>query len=499
MLRTLLQINSAAAATYSSPWPFWLLIAIIISLVIYIKKYNQTIGGIGILAFILFTILVADSFINATLHIPDTPFLVADSLILSGLASLGIYIYCQYKRLVAKKNKNEQDIKTRQRLIKLTSYLLCSVIAATPFILQSFGLNALGKIDHFESWTDFQLIGHIIDNSTRYCLFLSIIIFLGDTILNRIATPIHTVEDIRDIQNFSLYLRSFNADYDKMEKKLCYTINNLFPMYAIGDPNSILQPNGAERIYATDEQWKDVVNDLSNKSKLVLIRIGQTEGTKWEMNQLIDNDFLRKTIFAVSCQSDYDYVCDLFQHKFSAPLPTHTIKAGQTTLFFIPDIKDPTTTKFFNIKKSADIENVINSLLSDNEEIDTAYENTVNVRKRPLKFLFNNNVIPKEIRHSFNWGIMSPIVNLRHWPLHIWAFFLPVLCIAMLVQSFWPLYALLGVFFILGNRIEWLVGSWSSPSQFLKHQRREAKIIWASLLAGLVSSVLYLLLFSFSH
>lgn len=106
--------------------------------------------------------------------------------------------------------------------------------------------------------------------------------------------------DIKD-NPYILYLRSFNddAETDKPqlvdriafyteEEILVISLKKLGKAVAIGRPGEKAPPLGAKRIYVSDEQWQDKVQELSADARLVIFRLGETEGLKWEWNYCLD-------------------------------------------------------------------------------------------------------------------------------------------------------------------------------------------------------------------
>ena len=186
--------------------------------------------------------------------------------------ALSLYlVYVSYKAIIAKTNKTDKDIARRQRLISITTYLIATLSCILPFLV----FNYCGTLSS-QRQPDLM---KFLNGGMKYSFFLSMIILMADSFIRRVTSDIYVFEDVKFLNNFCLYLRSFNTDVFKQEKQICRIVRNLFPVYAIGDPNHILQPNGAERFYITDEHWKEAVIDMMERSKVILLRVGQTDGT----------------------------------------------------------------------------------------------------------------------------------------------------------------------------------------------------------------------------
>lgn len=100
---------------------------------------------------------------------------------------------------------------------------------------------------------------------------------------------------------YILYLRSFNDDVETdkpqlvdriafytEEEILVVSLKKLGKAVAIGRPGEKAPPLGAKRIYVSDDQWQDKVRELSTDARLVIFRLGETEGLKWEWNYCLD-------------------------------------------------------------------------------------------------------------------------------------------------------------------------------------------------------------------
>lgn len=101
-----------------------------------------------------------------------------------------------------------------------------------------------------------------------------------------------------------LYLRAFTSDPSVVKQSLLPLLNAgllsgltseeeqlaevLVPfgrMVAIGRPGESLPAPGAARAYVPDEQWQAVVDRQMRLARLVVIRIGSSEGLRWELHR----------------------------------------------------------------------------------------------------------------------------------------------------------------------------------------------------------------------
>lgn len=86
-----------------------------------------------------------------------------------------------------------------------------------------------------------------------------------------------------------LYLRSF-ADEGKKSSRYENMLKDFFsgigPVVGLGNPNEILQSEGADRLYVGDD-WQQTVTGLMRKARLVILQAGLTEGLLWEVAALV--------------------------------------------------------------------------------------------------------------------------------------------------------------------------------------------------------------------
>lgn len=427
--------------------------------------------------------------------VPPKPILIIDGIFFAVIVVAFTLVVLSYKRIVAKPHKTENDILKRRKRIHVISFLLAVFLSAIPFILNSWGFKVLNSFELTGYSTGEETIAKFVSSGMKAAMFLTIVVFLADNILSRIASDIHLYDETKDLEKFCLYLRSFNIDKNNEEKLICNMTRNLYPVYAIGDPNKMLQPNGAERIYVTDERWQEAVKELSGKSKLILIRIGQTDGTMWEIANVINSDMIKKVIFIAYNQDDYRFFSDSMSEKVHVMLPPAEFPdKGPVAIYFVEE-NECLTVKHFKITTEKDVKDMLNEYLKTAPELDNEYAQELEMRKHDWRYIFDKNRIPLKVRKSLNWGIISPIVNMRHWSIMCWIVLTIFMAFCVMMKSFIPIY-IFGLFALLfGNRIEWAAAGWGGPTQFLRHQRREAKLLWLGIALGLFYSMIYFCLY----
>ena len=166
-------------------------------------------------------------------------------------------------------------------------YRIISVFGLVLFLVTTFTLMEMLQL---------------IEDSITWCLISSIALSNN----KRFFEPYFTTEVVDQLENFSLYLRPFTSDSKgsigwlngTLEKTLCGEFNKyIAKCYCIGDPNSAIPTTlSASCIYASDIEWQNAVRSLSEKSKVILIRVMKTEGCIWELRNCTEKH-LDKTIF----------------------------------------------------------------------------------------------------------------------------------------------------------------------------------------------------------
>lgn len=185
---------------------------------------------------------------------------------------------------------------------------------------------------------------------------------------------------------FILYLRSFVADKQtkKMvsfstlhseEEALVEVMSELAPVYAIGDPKDKEMPLGASRIYVSDDKWKSIVEDMSRRAIIVILRLGETDSFWWEVDTILKTVPLEKVLFIVPSNRKFNEVSRLYKKLLDNNIDIGNLgvtvdkkKRGSISsfLFFkehepkVVDIYIPRFTRIF-----LSYENIIRKALSD--------------------------------------------------------------------------------------------------------------------------------------
>jgi hypothetical protein len=109
------------------------------------------------------------------------------------------------------------------------------------------------------------------------------------------------------------------------EERLVELLRSAGPVVAVGQPGEKLPELGAARTYLPEHAWQTVVANWIASARLVVIRIGASEGVWWEIRMSISRIDPRSVILLVPDSEDaYSAFCQRFEEEFlgSAALPT---------------------------------------------------------------------------------------------------------------------------------------------------------------------------------
>lgn len=144
----------------------------------------------------------------------------------------------------------------------------------------------------------------------------------------------------KDTRKPVLYLRSFLSDTDQSllhrelftsggspEEELVNLCQKVGPCIALGKPGEKIPSLGAARLYVEDEKWQETIVDYLQKSQLVVLRVGSTEGLIWEINTIIETLNPQKLLLflaekkATIRKKIYEQFVTITSSYFPKPLP----------------------------------------------------------------------------------------------------------------------------------------------------------------------------------
>ena len=345
-------------------------------------------------------------------------------------------------------------------------YRLCSSFGVMLFIV---------------SCLTFMEMTGFIENTSAMWMIVPLMFMSQNRIL---FEPYYTSSVANELDEFCLYLRPFNLSAksdgywakgllmipESIEKLFCSELNNqIAKTYCIGDPNAAIPTTiSASGIYASDLEWKLVVDNMAKKCKLILLRVMETEGCKWELKHCV-GQHIDKTIFLVSCAEhlellkgymgnnviDIPNVSFLNESCIALYLDKETNKWHVVMLKTISDIK-------------LAIKNYIQSHVIVQKEIEEKRAFFMTIKKP-----FQQKYIKKTIMHSISI-LVQPLwyIAYNKWPKWWIAIFVLYNLIAMVlsvVLFYDNFYLVLSIYLLsflpwlwLGPRISESFNSWGS-------------------------------------
>ncbi|MFE7035443.1 hypothetical protein ACFU9Y_34560 [Streptomyces sp. NPDC057621] len=139
---------------------------------------------------------------------------------------------------------------------------------------------------------------------------------------------------------FVLYLRQFPTDHkaskfqygmsDVEESRTAYTEEELLclvmrrtfgQVVALGDPKEKgLPPVGAQRLYASDNQWRDCVKDLAPRASLVIIQLNEGRHVQWELEYASKNVSRDRIVLLIPRKiHDSEFLANVFKGFLRSP------------------------------------------------------------------------------------------------------------------------------------------------------------------------------------
>lgn len=122
-----------------------------------------------------------------------------------------------------------------------------------------------------------------------------------------------------------LFLRAFADDHRVLKQNPASTLERFFtltgepgtqdeiildsaspygPVVAIGDPDDPIPPFGAARTFVGSGDWQAVVSQLMTESHSVIISIDESPGLAWEIEEIVRQGSIRKTLFLFGPELD---------------------------------------------------------------------------------------------------------------------------------------------------------------------------------------------------
>jgi hypothetical protein len=92
---------------------------------------------------------------------------------------------------------------------------------------------------------------------------------------------------------------SFGRNSENLDTVLLEEGTDYGPVVALGNPTDATPPYGAARGYFAGKDWKQGVMALAQSSSAIVLCVDLTDGIKWELEQLRDQNLLHRCLFLV--------------------------------------------------------------------------------------------------------------------------------------------------------------------------------------------------------
>lgn len=178
---------------------------------------------------------------------------------------------------------------------KRRNYKRLSVIGFLLFLSVAIHITYGGR-DGFDTIAMFWIIGFLITESRE---------FLEPYFNSYITTELES-------QKFCLFLRPFDSDGTlnltyfgtkvlSIEDYICEYLNkHIAQTYAVGNPGHCIPTiKSSFNIYASDSEWHELVEKLSEKCGTILLKVGDSQGCKWEIENCLKRNLMDKVLLII--------------------------------------------------------------------------------------------------------------------------------------------------------------------------------------------------------
>src|SRR5215469_2700534 len=168
----------------------------------------------------------------------------------------------------------------------------------------------------------------------------------GTSILGLVGQPRSptwslSILDLNRVPVFSLFLRPFSVTRKLPVQNPYKSVGNLWagavgesytidietlladafkpetPLIGLGRPGEAI---GVGRIDTSEAQWKSEIEKLASAAQSIFVIPSDHEGTKWEINYLISNHLLSKTVFVMPPNGSNDVQLDWEKSRSQLPI-----------------------------------------------------------------------------------------------------------------------------------------------------------------------------------
>ena len=131
------------------------------------------------------------------------------------------------------------------------------------------------------------------------------------------SDPRRPVLFLRSFRDDTVALRSPKAGFDfrlfnyternkSLDELLLEEGTSLGPVVALGNPTDAIPPYGAARAYLQNSDWQKMIADLMEQAIVIVICVDDTESLWWEIEFVVEHQYLNKTLFLLHPKYDSD-------------------------------------------------------------------------------------------------------------------------------------------------------------------------------------------------
>lgn len=211
--------------------------------------------------------------------------------------------------------------------------------------------------------------------------------------------------------NYAVYLRSFDGErnhiYNSVENELSNFLKTGIPMFAIGDPCEVMSCVGAERLYASDGDWEEMVVNLISHAKIVIIRPSNSNGCLIELDHIDRLKILKKCMFIVTSKSEVAILRNHLNIPDSSDLELFEKNISDDKVY---GIKIEDSGKFSSFEFYASDENLSNFAI--------LYGIDINSKAKPIRLSLWQHMLDRIVfvlnplfySSLFEWGLFQKIL-----------------------------------------------------------------------------------------
>jgi hypothetical protein len=125
---------------------------------------------------------------------------------------------------------------------------------------------------------------------------------------------------LHPIRTWGAFLNSLDVRTE--EELLASVLQHIGPVIAIGRPHEKLPQLGAARVYVDQDSWRQTIHDFLAKAALVVLRLGETPGFYWEVEQAATRMEPHRILLLVPLsRKRYNEFCERAKIHFPKGLP----------------------------------------------------------------------------------------------------------------------------------------------------------------------------------